>query len=168
MAITSPARRSLRRRRPRRLRGEHRGERPVDRSADRGVSVIEVVLAITLTGLLVIPLMSAVRTGIQASVLNEAAANAETAVVDAADRINRAPQKCDYTIYAQASVQTKGWAPGAASVTHEHYDPTAGTWKSGGCRFAAPTDDLVQRVSITITTPEGDVTRTIQVVKSNV
>lgn len=136
--------------------------------SDVGSTLIEIVIAISLTTLVVIPLMAAVRTGIKASVINEGAANAETAVVDAADRINRAPQSCDYTQYAQASVQTKGWAPDRASVSHQYYDPVSDSWKDGGCRFASPTEDLVQKITITITVPSGDVTRTIQVVKSSV
>lgn len=135
---------------------------------DVGTSVIEVVCAIALTAILIIPLVEGLRTGIRASAINEAAANAETAIVDAADRINRAPQSCDYKIYAQASVQIRGWEAGQASVTHEHYDPIVDAWQPGGCRFASPTEDLVQRLTITITTPNLGVTRSLQVVKSNV
>jgi hypothetical protein len=135
---------------------------------DAGVSLIETVIAITLTGLVIIPVMAAVRTGITSSVINEGAANAETAVVDAADRINRAPQSCDYSVFAQASVQTKGWDPSRAKVSHQYYDPVLNVWQDGGCRFAAPTADLVQKITITITPPTGEVSRSIQVVKSNV
>lgn len=136
--------------------------------ADRGSTLIEIVIAISLTTLVVIPMMAAVRTSITASVVNKGAATAETAIVDAADRVNRAPQSCDYTQYAQASVQTKGWTPDRAQVTHQHYDPVSDTWQDGGCRFASPTEDLVQKITITITVPSGDVSRSIQVVKSNV
>lgn len=119
-------------------------------------------------GSLILPILAATQTGIKASVLNQDAATVETAIVDAADRINRAPMVCDYTQYAQASVQTRGWDSGQASVTMQHYDPATNAWVTGGCRYASTTDDLVQRVRITITTPNGDVTRSIEVVKSNV
>lgn len=135
---------------------------------DSGTSLIEIIIAVTLMTLVVVPLMSAVQTGIKASTVNEDAAKAETAIVDAADRINRAPQACDYTQYAQASVQTKGWGASQASVSHQFYDPVQNAWRTGGCRFATPTADLVQKLTITITTPGGSVTRSIQVVKSHV
>jgi type II secretory pathway pseudopilin PulG len=151
-------------------RSDHaRGRR---RGADHGSTLIEIVLAIALTGIVVLPLLSAVRTGISASRVNEGAANAETAIVDAADRINRATQACDYTQYVVASVLTKGWDATSASATTQAYDPATGTWKpvgpGSGCLLGGPTDNLVQLVTITITTPKGDVTRRIQVVKSNV
>jgi len=142
------------------------------RSADRGSTLIEIVLAISLTAIVVMPLLSAVRTGISASTINEGAANAETAIVDAADRINRATQVCDYTQFVVASVVTKGWSASSASAVTQAYDPATGTWKpagpGSGCLLAGVNDGLVQLVTITITTPKGDVTRSIQVVKSNV
>lgn len=154
--------------------GENAADRTVDRTVDRdrGNTLIEIVLAIVLTAVLVVPLLSAVSTGIAASRINEGAANAETAIVDAADRVNRAPQTCDYTQYVVASVLTKGWAASTASAVTQAYDPVAGNWKpagpGSGCLLASPTESLVQLVTITITTPKGDVTRNIQVVKSNV
>jgi hypothetical protein len=148
------------------------GGRDRHRGADRGSTLIEIVLAIALTGIVVLPLLSAVRTGISASRVNEGAANAETAIVDAADRINRAPQTCDYTQYVVASVVTKGWDASAATAVTQAYDPATGTWRpagpGAGCLLAGPTENLVQLVTITITTPKGDVSRTMQVVKSNV
>lgn len=136
---------------------------------DRGQTLIEIVLAVVLMAMIVIPLLSAVQTGIKASSVNQAAATAETAIVDAADRINRAPQACDYSVFAKASVKTKGWDESLATVTQQAYDPSSNQWVAAGCLSASgPTDDLVQRVTITITTPDGKVTRSLQVVKSNV
>ena len=144
-----------------------RGERRrADR--DRGTTLIEIVITISLTAMVVLPLMSAVRASITASSVARSAAQAETAIVNAADRINRAPQSCDYSVYAEASVQTQGWNRSAASVSHQWYDPIADAWVDGGCRFAAPTDELVQKVTVTIITPDRGLSRTIQVVKSNV
>jgi type II secretory pathway pseudopilin PulG len=142
------------------------------RREDRGSTLIEIALAIALTGIVILPLLSAVRTGIMASRVNEAAANAETAIIDAADRVNRAPQTCDYTQYVVASVVTKGWDAGSGSAVTQAYDSTVGGWKpagpGSGCVLAGPTESLVQLVTITVTTPDGKVSRSIQVVKSNV
>ncbi len=152
----------------------HRADREPTpgRHHDRGSTLIEIALAIALTGIVIVPLLSAVRTGISASRVNEGAANAETAIVDAADRVNRAPQTCDYTQYVVASVVTKGWDAASGSAVTQAYDPVTATWKpagpGSGCLLAGPTDSLVQLVTITITTPDGKVSRNIQVVKSNV
>jgi hypothetical protein len=43
-----------------------------------------------------------------------------------------------------------------------------GTWMNGGCPNGVRPPGLVQMVRITVTSPDGRVTRTIQVVKSDV
>jgi type II secretory pathway pseudopilin PulG len=145
---------------------------------DAGFSIVEIVIAIVLMGTVVVAILNAVSTSINASSVSRSAAQVETAVVNAADRVNRAPKRCDYTIYAQAAVQTEGWDPDRAVVTHEYYVPGSdatvqGTWETGaagspGCPGPAPTDLLVQRVTISITSPDGKVRRNIEVVKSDV
>ncbi len=145
---------------------------------DGGFSIVEIVIAIVLMGTVVVAVLNAVSTSVKASSVSRSAAQVETAIVNAADRVNRAPKRCDYTIYAQAAVQTEGWDPNTASVTHEYYVPgadatVAGTWQAGaagspGCSGPAPTDLLVQRVTISITSPDGKVRRNIEVVKSDV
>ncbi|NQY54930.1 MAG: prepilin-type N-terminal cleavage/methylation domain-containing protein [Ilumatobacteraceae bacterium] len=145
---------------------------------DRGVSLVEVVVAIVLIGTVVVATINAVSGSIRVSSTSRTAAQLETAIVNAADRVNRAERGCDYTIYAQAAVQTEGWDPSTAAVTHEYYLPAAsptqqGTWQTGsagapGCAGTEPTDLLVQRVTINITSPDGSVRRSIQVVKSSV
>jgi type II secretory pathway pseudopilin PulG len=145
---------------------------------DAGFSIVEIVIAIVLMGTVVVAILNAVSTSVRASSVSRSAAQVETAVVNAADRVNRAPKRCDYSIYAQAAVQTEGWEPDRATVTHEYYVPGSdatvqGTWQTGvagapGCPGPAPTDLLVQRVTISITSPDGKVRRNIQVVKSDV
>jgi hypothetical protein len=141
--------------------------------------LIEIVITIVLMGVVVGAVLNAVSTTVTASSVGRSAAQVETAVVNAADRVNRAPKRCDYTIYAQAAVQTQGWPASTASVTHEYYVPgpdarTAGTWQVGaagsqGCPQPSLIPDLlVQRVTISLTSPDGRVRRTIQVVKSDV
>ena len=141
--------------------------------ADRGYSLVEIVVAITLLGMVIIPVLAAVKTSIQVSSVANAAAKAETAMINAADRINRAPLSCNYTLYAQASVQTEGWPASAASVRQEWYDAQTNAWvdegpTGDGCPFANVTEDLVQRVTVDINVPNSDISRRIQVVKSNV
>jgi prepilin-type N-terminal cleavage/methylation domain-containing protein len=165
----------------RRPRDEAPGESVVAARASavdsRGFSLVEVVIAIALMGTVAVAALNAVTTSVRTSSTSRAAAEVETALVNAADRVNRAQKTCDYTIYAQAAVQTEGWPASAAVVTHEYYQPSgspavAGQWLTGP--VAAPacpgvlTDLLVQKVTIRITNPEGNVSRSIQVVKSDV
>ena len=158
--------------------GAVRRSAPDRATADRGFSLTEVIIAIVLISIVVIGMLETVRTSITTSSTSRAAAQVETAVVNASDRVNRAPKTCDYTVYAQAAVQTQGWAPTAATVQHEYYVPgpdatTNGSWQTGSADYpACPGPDapdlLVQRVTITIISPDADVRRSIQVVKSDV
>jgi type II secretory pathway pseudopilin PulG len=151
--------------------GRSSGRRsPAVQQADPGYTLVETMITIALLATVVIAMMTAVQASVRVSALSRSAAQVETAIVNAADRINRAPLSCDYTVYAQAAVQTEGWQAEQASVVHEWYDPTAKAWHpdADGCRFATPTLDLVQKVTVSITSPDGQVTRSIQVVKSNV
>lgn len=141
---------------------------------DRGFSIVEVIVTITLMAVVIVPIMSAVATSIKVSSIGRSAAQVETALVNAADRVNRASMACDYTVYAQAAVQSQGWQPGQATVTHAYYEPgatpsVAGTWVDGqACEISTATEGLVQRVTIRVTSPDGDIHREIQVVKSDV
>jgi type II secretory pathway pseudopilin PulG len=144
---------------------------------DAGYSLIEVVIAIMLMGTITIASLQAVTTSIKTSSVSRSAAQVETAIVNASDRVNRAKKSCDYTIYAQAAVLTEGWPATSAAVTQQYYVPSggptvAGQWLDGppsapACP-GAKTDLLVQRVTIKITSPDGKVRRSIQVVKSDV
>jgi type II secretory pathway pseudopilin PulG len=145
--------------------------------SDGGFSFIEIVLAIALMGTLVVASLEAVSTSIKVSSTSRSSAQVETAIVNASDRINRAPKKCNYLSYAQAAVQTEEWDPSNASVVQEYYVPSgnpeiAGTWMVGPAGTPAcpgvATDLLVQRVTITITSPDGKARRSITVVKSDV
>ncbi len=157
-------------------REHHRAEATERR--DSGVTLVEMVISIVLMGTVVIAILNATSTSIRTSSVSRDAAQVETVVVNAADRINRAPIRCDingYTEYAVAAVRSQGWWTNegefaeAANVRHEFYDPAASPpWREGVC----PADDfgkrLIQRVTVTITSPKETVSRSIQVVKSDV
>lgn len=148
------------------------------RRRDRGFTLIEIVITIVLVGTVTLAILDAVTTGIKASSVSRQAAQVETMIVNAADRVNRAEPGCDYTKYAVTAVGFQKWDASTVSVTNEYYVPgatsaDAGIWATGtglypGCPSSVRPDLLVQRVTITITSPDGDVRRTIQVVKSDV
>lgn len=142
---------------------------------DRGFTLPEISIAIVLMAIMVVPLLQAVSSTITASSRSRSAAQVETAIVNAADRVNRAPKSCDYSEYVRAAVQSQGWQGDSAQLEQEHYDAPdvlsqQGTWLDGACESGQtdPPDLLVQRVTITITSPDGKSSRTIQVVKSDV
>jgi prepilin-type N-terminal cleavage/methylation domain-containing protein len=155
--------------------GSREQPRPRRLAGDQGFTFVETVVTVVLLAIIVVPIMSAVLTSIRVSTITRSASQAQTAMINAADRINRAPLSCDYTLYAQAAVQTEGWSPDRASVQQAYYSPQTDTWTDDppgdpcpGAPGATVTDDLVQKVTITITTPDSQIRRTIQVVKSNV
>ena len=145
---------------------------------DAGVTFVELLVTIVLLGTIVLTVLAAVRANTIASSVSRSAARAESAVVNIADRINRAPKSCNYTIYAQAAVLTEQWPPGSVQIQQWHYDydgysdqpVTDADWLPGAraVELTEPPDLLVQKVAITVTTPDGRVTRTIELVKSDV
>jgi Tfp pilus assembly protein PilE len=142
-------------------------------TSDRGTTLVELVVTVLIMSVVVAPVLSAFATTVRASAGRDRAAVAETVLQNAADRVNRAPLKCDYSVYVQAAALSQGWTASSASVAMAHWRPgatpsAAGTWVAGGCDGASVTPLLVQRVTITITSPTTGVVRTLQVVKSNV
>ncbi|MEO5724851.1 MAG: prepilin-type N-terminal cleavage/methylation domain-containing protein [Ilumatobacteraceae bacterium] len=142
---------------------------------DLGQSLVEVVVTISIIAIVLVPIMTAVITNIRTSSSLRNSSLVETVVENAADRVNRAPKVCDYTVYVQAAAQSQGWTASQATVSQQHYvpgaDPTvAGRWDSGACIGTAtkPADLLVQLVTITVQSPDGRNSKTIQVVKSDV
>jgi hypothetical protein len=142
---------------------------------DDGFSIIELVMTIMLVALAVVPLMNATIQSIRASSIARESAEVETVLANAADRVNRAPTLCDYRIYAEAAALSKGWEAGAATLTYQYYVPGAsalasdpGTWATGACPAGGRTPRLIQLVTLTITSPSGDVSRSVKVVKSDV
>jgi type II secretory pathway pseudopilin PulG len=145
---------------------------------DEGFSFVEILMTIVLMGIILFPIMNATITAVKASSTSRRVAELQTVLLNAADRVNRANVSCTYLVYVQAAAQTKGWPPEQASATYEWYQPgptanVAGSWQTGppdspGCNGAAPTLNLVQRVTITMKSPESNISRSIQVVKSDV
>ncbi len=159
-------------RRPRFVGIHRRRSATRDPECDRGSTIVEVVVAITLLAVVAVPVLLGVWTVTKASAVSRASSNVETALINAVDRVNRADAEligiCDYYTYARAAVLTQGWTESEVSVVNEHYDVDAGAWAAGGCPTAGYQSNLVQRVTITIRDPNRHVSRSIQVVKSNV
>ncbi len=146
---------------------------PHSRDSDRGFTTVEILFCIALMGIVMAPIMNAVISTVRTSSSTLALAQVETVLQNAADRVNRASTTCDYTVFAQAAAQTHGWAASQAVAVGERYVPGAtptdqGSWVAGLCEADTPADLVVQLITITVTSPDGNVRRTIEVVKSDV
>ncbi|MBK5331892.1 MAG: type II secretion system protein [Ilumatobacteraceae bacterium] len=145
---------------------------------DHGFSLVEVVITIALMSTVLLSIMDASLAGIKASTSAGDLAQIETVLQNAADRVNRAPLKCNYDQYVKAAAQAANWDPATANATYWFYKPgvdatAPGTWNTplapnDACSTPGVAGKDVQLVKITITSPNGKVTRSMQVVKSNV
>ena len=143
------------------------------RDRDAGYSLAEVVVAIVLMGIAVIPTMMVGIVSIRTSSQTRTSARTETVLANAADRVNRASEGCSYDVYVESAALTEGWSSDTISATYEYYeqasDPsTIGIWHSGACPGPVRPDGLVQKVTIHVTSPDGRITREMVVVKSDV
>jgi type II secretory pathway pseudopilin PulG len=155
-----------------RRRGRHEDRR----RGDDGITLIEIVITISLLGLVVVPILVAVTTSIKSSRVSESAAQVETLLVNAVDRVNRAPYegayKCVLTGAVQAAAEAAGWPASSATVGHEYLDKIDGTWKTDSTFGTACPNGvwylgIVQRITITVTSPDGGVSRSLQVVRGD-
>jgi prepilin-type N-terminal cleavage/methylation domain-containing protein len=143
---------------------------------DAGFSLVEMVVTVALIGIAIIPIMVAAYSLVKNSSFNRNATRVETVLNNAADRVNRAGGGCDYTKYYSAAVQSiPGWDVDQISVVYEWYEPGAnatsqGTWHVDvdACPDSGWEENLVQRITITLASPDGTVHRTVQVVKSKI
>lgn len=143
-------------------------------SGDRGITLIEIVITITLLGLVIVPILAAVTASIRSSRVSEDAAQVETLLVNAVDRVNRATRgdfPCDLTSPVEAAVETVGWPATSVRVDHEYLDVNE-NWVTdpGGtaCPGGSFRQGIVQRVTITITSPDEGLTRSLQVIRGDI
>jgi prepilin-type N-terminal cleavage/methylation domain-containing protein len=162
------------------LRGlrRKRDEQLATPSRDQGFSLVEVVITIVLMATVLLAIMDASIAGVKASTSASDLAQIETVLQNAADRVNRAPLKCNYDQYVKAAAQAAKWDPALATAAYWWYSPgvdarATGTWNTpvvpnNACSTPGVAGKDVQLVKITVTSPTGRVTRSMQVVKSNV
>lgn len=146
------------------------------RVRDRGITLVETVVTVAMLAIVAVPLGNAVLASIKASSRTVETSKVLTIVQNAADRVNRAPKVCDYVEYARAAAMSEGWPSATVSVQQRYFAPSGGApgsgqWLSGAtpaCSGTDPTPMLVQMVKITVTGTQHGVSRTIEVVKSDV
>jgi prepilin-type N-terminal cleavage/methylation domain-containing protein len=146
-----------------------------DAGRDEGFTLVEVIMTIVLIGMTILPIIDATFTSIRASTTVREITEVDTVLQNAADRVNRAPNICDYSMYVEAAALSRGWSVDQVTATAQHYVPPAsglatdaGTWQAGGCPGPIPVARMIQLVTITVTSESGSINRNIQVVKSDV
>ena len=106
-----------------RSKNESKDAAPSHRGSNRrdaGFTLVEAVVTIALMSIVVVPVLGAVMASIEASSRSRSAAQIETVLVNASDRVNRAPKTCGYVDYVQAALGAQRWDPSLATVVEEH------------------------------------------------
>ncbi len=131
---------------------------------------MEIVISIALMGTLFAAVMSAVQLSVRSSRLAYEGAEVETVLLNASDRVTRAPQLCDYEAYVDAAALAEGWPETSTSVVVEMLVANTGApsdWQPQSCPADVGPFD-VQRLTVTASNPAGTTTRTLTIVKSDV
>lgn len=138
---------------------------------DGGFSYVELVVAVVILGIIVVPVFDVFTSVIAGSSKATADVEVDMVMQSVADRVNRAAMSCDYTPYAEAAAEMAGWPGSATTVSHMRYAAGAGgtvTWIAGACPPGGVNVTLVQLVQVKMTDPDSGAVRTLQVVKSDV
>ena len=133
-------------------------ERPDAERTDAGFSLVEMVVTISLMGIAMIPIMIASWTLVKCAGMNRTATRVSTVLSNAADRVNRAPESCDYSVYLQAASLADGWGTDNVSAEYHYYVPgetaiASGSWQTSACPGGMYEDGLVHKVDITDISP---------------
>jgi len=143
---------------------------PDTRRRDAGVTLPELIVAIVLMGVLLGAVLTAVQASVRASSVAFESAQLETVLLNASDRVARAPQLCDYEAYVDAAALAEGWSADRTSVDVELLVANTGDasdWQPQACPADVSPFD-VQRLTVTVTNPAGTITRSMTMVKSDV
>ena len=139
---------------------------------DAGVTLPEIIVSIALIGILIGALMAAVLAGVRSTSIAYNGAQVETVLLNASDRVARAPQLCDYEDYVDAAAIAEQWSPDTISVSVEELVANTGNpsdWQPLAKDCTKNFDPFdVQRLTITASDPSNQITRTLTVVKSDV
>ncbi|MFN3256564.1 MAG: type II secretion system protein J [Ilumatobacter sp.] len=172
---------------------DDRGDQATPR--DRGNTIMEVIIAIVLMGFAVSVIVAGIRMTIIVSSTSDSQAKVEAVLTSAADRLaNWAYRPCpgenasDYVPIVQAAASAVGWDGSTIEIDDIAYwnpeqsnpsgdsVPADGGWVDSNtlagdeCNedINLTTSRTLQRITIRATSPDGDLSRTIEVVKSNI
>jgi hypothetical protein len=136
-------------------------------SRDGGNTFIETVVAVTLSTIVILPLLAAVMASVRSSTTAYDAAKVETALIDVADQVTGLPFNCGGYAPPAVGLPT-GWG---LTVQTSHLVAGAVTapalWNSTTPCDADPKSADLQLVTLTVTDPDLGITRTMEVVKTD-
>lgn len=142
---------------------------------DVGFTFVELLVAIVLMGTVVVGILAATRALVIASRTSREASTVESAVLAAAEQLERAPRdtyQCNnlqLPVYAAAQMKlgvTAAQVPNYVQLGFQHLE--GNTWVDGACPASGFQPNLVQRVKITITSPDNGLQRSMEVIKGDV
>ena len=156
--------------------------------SDSGSSMIEVLIAVVLLGMVVAAVFGGLSLSIGLSSRTTSRAKSEALIASASDRLAAAayiacPATSGPTSYlptVQAAASAVGWPASTVQITKiEYWQPTsasAGSWSStsglsaGECSSpgSLTTTRTLQRLTLSVRSPDSRYTRTLEVVKTNV
>ncbi|MEL6890153.1 MAG: type II secretion system protein [Actinomycetota bacterium] len=161
-------------------------EQGPDSRRDAGFTLAENLIAMALMSTIVLTLILGTWVVIRTSKQNDELAKIEAVLGSAADRIaNYRYIPCPENVTAggyeeigSAATAGVGWAPETVSISrYEYWDVDADAWTdsnaidaSGDCntQVGLTTAATLQKVTVTVTTPDGGKSRSMEVVKADI
>lgn len=153
------------------------GESSSVKHRDEGTTLVEVLISLVLLSTLIAALLGGVIVAVSSSSTAFEGAKVETVLLNAADRVDRAGQLCDYEQYVDAAAAAidgaDPWPASTITVSVEKLIANTGSsasdWAPTDCTSDPDVEPFdVQRITITASNPRGSITRTLTMVKSDV
>ena len=151
---------------------------------DRGYSFTEVLVAVVLTGTIVLAIVGAMFAVVRVSKQNDDATKVQAVLGRAADELNGIDyQACpeesavpEYENVSDRAAASVDWDPSTVTITdYRYWNPDTETWDETNsiqgteCNPAVgyTSSKNLQKLTVEVTSPNGNVVRSIDVVKSN-
>ncbi len=142
---------------------------------DSGITLIEVVIGIGLTGGVVAAIMGSLFTVIRASDQNEDATKVQAVVGGATDQLvavewEACPDgSASYSNAAQSAAGRVGWDASSVTVVDvDYWSAASDSWVETCSGAATPGSvDALQRITINVTSPDAALSKSFDVVKSD-
>lgn len=144
-------------------------------SDDRGVSLVEVIVSIALTGGVVVAIMGALFTVVRSASQNDDAVKLQAVIGGAADQLvavewrDCADGSAGYLGAAQLAANRVGWPDTTVDVVEvDFWSAAADGWVDNCSGAATPGSvDALQRITIEVRSPDLGVSKSFDVVKSD-
>ena len=145
------------------------------RRGDRGVSLVEVIVSIALTGGVVVSIMGALFTVVRSTSQNDDAVKLQAVIGGATDQLVAVEWKnCpdvtgDYLVAAQSAATRVGWDASVVTIVDVDYWSAASNGWTELCNSAATPGsvDALQRITVTVQAPDSGPSKNYDVIKSD-